>query len=738
MWIWVLALIFPHIPFACFHPSAILDTVNCSQGLGCRILEVDGLCGETVPDPDRGAILTLTHMEMSNTLRCQKQKDCIPCVQVTLRLGLLEPPALDAKQNGGAEKSSMSSKRHHGNTGVLQTHVLLSSWTYPSSRCVTVEIRLPHGHDWNNSSLGFLHFDCFPVAIRGELYVTAFTNPPYPSPGLLQLTHYGPDCTWHKAQDAIRLCQVPKLEASVGPEEAVLHVSDVPEGLHFHLLLYLNQTSKFESMGEGTTMLTGPENVSIPISWVLPCLCLQVWPEVEDQEDPPRTHLCPFASNAEALSRAWAQSHLDLEAFEGNLSCSISAPCDLSGVIVPCWRGERSACHPLHPQLHMTLILHVPQEFPGLRPHPNLCVQVISNGTIYLQRCLQEENAGPHLLLRKTPGSQGNASAHILEEGKWVLISQAAITRNGFLEEALEHDLQSGECMLLWEAVDNETGMLWACSLEKYHRTRWAPAWMITLFGLCFILLVLLLKKEALKDWLRILKEDYTSGGVFQGQHVLLLYSPDHRGFERLVGTLAGALSQLQLSVSLELWSRGEMRSLGPMQWLHAQKRRVLQEGGIVVLLFSPGALAGCAQWLGWGQKATLLSPDKPDSTFLASLNCVLPDFLVGKARDKYIVACFEELLPVDKIPPLFHSVPVYALPSQLFSFLQTLAGLKGRAHPQRGNLKRHAVWISKSLERAVRECQQKQASWQHEVPLLTPQPADEETKGADYPFAAS
>ena len=122
--------------------------------------------------------------------------------------------------------------------------------------------------------------------------------------------------------------------------------------------------------------------------------------------------------------------------------------------------------------------------------------------------------------------------------------------------------------------------------------------------------------------------------GVFQGQHVLLLYSPDHRGFERLVGTLAGALSQLQLSISLELWSRGEMRSLGPMQWLHAQKRRVLQEGGVVVLLFSPGALAGCAQWLGWEQKATLLSPDKPDSTFLASLNCVLPDFLVGKARD--------------------------------------------------------------------------------------------------------
>lgn len=218
--------------------------------------------------------------------------------------------------------------------------------------------------------------------------------------------------------------------------------------------------------------------------------------------------------------------------------------------------------------------------------------------------------------------------------------------------------------------------------------------------------------------------------GVLQGRHVLLLYSPDHLGFERLVGTLAGALTRLQLSVSLELWSRGEVGSLGPMQWLHAQRRQVLQEGGAVVLLFSPGAVAGCAQWLGWEQKkVTLLSsPVKPDSTFLASLNCVLPDFLAGKAKDRYIVACFEELLPADKVPLLFHSVPVYALPSQLFSFLQALAGPRGRAYKQRCHLKRHAVWISKSLERAVRDCQQKQASWQPCAPLL---PVDTETKGS-------
>ncbi|KAJ7317147.1 hypothetical protein JRQ81_003309 [Phrynocephalus forsythii] len=743
MQIGVLVLIFLHLPFACFQPSPFMDSVNCSQGLGCRLLGMDGLCttGERVPVPERDAVLVLTHMETSNKLRCQKPQDCIPCVQVTLRLGLLEPPAIDAKQDGGATKNSMQPKRHHGNLGeFLKTHILISSWAYPSTRCVAVEIWFPHGHDWNNSSLGFLHFDCFPVAIGGELYVTALTtSPPYLSVGRLQHTHFGPDCTWHKAQDAIRLCQVPKLEASVGPEEAVLYVSDLPEGQYFYLLLYLNQTHGFEDVGEGKIkLITGPENVSIPASQVLPCLCLRVWPKVEDQEDPPGTHLCPFTSNAEAWSRAWAQSHLDVKAFEGTLSCFVSAPCDLSGVIVPCWRGKRTACHPLHPKLQMALIPHVPQEFPRLRPHPNLCVQVISNGTIYLQRCLQEEHAGghqpagPHLLLRKTPSARGNTSAHVLEEGKWVLLSQATSTRNGILEEALERDLQSGECMLLWEVEEDEAGMLWACSLEKYHRTHWAPVWMITLFGLCFILLGLLLKKDALKDWLRILKEDYTSEGVLRGRHALILYSPDHLGFECLVGTLAGALTRLHLSVSLELWSRGEVGSLGPMQWLHAQRRQVLQEGGTVLLLFSPGAVAGCTQWLGWEQKAPLLNPAKPDSTFLASLNCVLPDFLAGKAKDRYLVACFEELLPTDEIPLLFHAVPVFALPSQLFGFLQALAGPRGRDNKQRCELKRHAVWISQSLERAVRECQQKQAGWQQSTLRLPPQTVDTETKGPD------
>ncbi|XP_053160040.1 interleukin-17 receptor C isoform X2 [Hemicordylus capensis] len=686
MWILSLALILVHLPSTCFQPATFPDSVSCSQNLGCRLLERDVVCtpGEAMPAPQQlprgwpsAPTLQLTQLKTSTTLQCKHEQDCLPCVQVTLQLGLLE---------------------------FRRTHVLLSAQTYASSRCVAVEIWLPHTHDWVNSTLGSLQFDCFPVALSGELHVTAFIRSLYQSTPVLKDTHYGPNCTWLKAK-AIRLCQVPRLEIFVKPEEVVLQVLDFPVGQHFDLWLYLNQTREPKGLGD-PRLLTQPENVSIPVSQVFSCLCLQVWTKVKDS---PRTYLCPFENDAAALARVWAQSRLELNVFGGTLSCSFSSPCDLPGELVPCWSGGLSACHPLHPKLRLALISHEPQEFPGLTPHPNICVQVKSNGRTYRQRCLQDDPVEKLLLLWKTQDSQGNPSFRVLEQDTWVPIAQAASTRNGFLEEALQNDLQSGECSQVWHGKDNEAGKIWACSLEKYCRTHWVLVWMVTLLSVCSLLFVLLLKKEALKGWLRLLKEDYGSRGALLGRHVLILYSPDHAGFEHLVSSLAAALTQLQLAVSLELWSRGKLGSLGPMQWLHAQRQQVLQEGGSIVLLFSPGAVASCAEWLGWEEKGTLSHID-PNSTFLASLNCVLPDFLAGKAKDRYVVACFEELLHVDKIPALFRSVPVYPLPSQVFSFLLALAGPRV-GHEQRSRLRRHAVWISKSLERAVQECQKKDTS---------------------------
>ncbi|XP_026573691.1 interleukin-17 receptor C isoform X2 [Pseudonaja textilis] len=708
-----LVLFLTHLISACFPLANSLNSVSCSPGLGCQLKKKDPPCIPSEPrsDPELDPILRLIQMNPRNTLWCPEEGDCIPCVQVMLTLGLLGPSALGAKQDGGANKIREQPKGHPKK--IPRTHIFLMAETYSSlSRCVEVEVWLPYDWESQNNSLGSLQYNCFPIALSGELHLRVFMRPHYHSTGVLQVMHHGPDCTWPKATDAIHLCQVPRLATSVGLQSAILHVQNVPKGLHFKLWLYLNRTDGLQGLDQGTPkLLTGSENVSLPISQVFPCLCFQVWPKIEDQADTPRTHLCPFVNDRAALARAWAHSRLEVHPSRESLSCLVSAPCDLQGELVPCWRMEELACHPLHPHLHLALIPNEPQEFPRLRPHPNLCVQVRRNGSTYLQSCLQDDvpKSQQYLLFQEIRDTQGNLLVQIMEQGTWVSPAQVSNTRRRRLEEDLRKSMQLGKCTEVWQEEGTNATIFWACSVEHYPRTYWVLIWLVTLLGSCCVLLMLLFKKEAVKGWFKILKEDYSSRGMLQGRQVLILYSPDHEGYERVVGVLADALTQLQASVSLELWSRGELGSLGPMQWFHAQRHLVLQEGGVIVLLFSHGAVASCAEWLGWKQNF-LRSAVKPDSTFLASLNCVLPDFLAGEARATYIVSCFEELLPVSEIPELFCSVPVYPLPSQLFSFLLDLAGPRV-GHQQRISLKRHAGCIRKSLEQAAHECQQKYPS---------------------------
>lgn len=77
----------------------------------------------------------------------------------------------------------------------------------------------------------------------------------------------------------------------------------------------------------------------------------------------------------------------------------------------------------------------------------------------------------------------------------------------------------------------------------------------------------------------------FSLAAAARGRAALLLYSADDAGFERLVGALASALCQVPLRVAVDLWSRRELSAQGPLAWFHAQRRRTVQEGGLVVLI---------------------------------------------------------------------------------------------------------------------------------------------------------
>ncbi|NXW37271.1 I17RC protein, partial [Phaetusa simplex] len=103
-------------------------------------------------------------------------------------------------------------------------------------------------------------------------------------------------------------------------------------------------------------------------------------------------HPSPGATaDVEAWERLWARSRLVLHAEGQVLTSSLSAPCDLPAELVPCWQPEPDGpCQSLPGLQQPAVGQQGPQEFGGLRLHPNLCVQVWSSRQVRLTQCLRD------------------------------------------------------------------------------------------------------------------------------------------------------------------------------------------------------------------------------------------------------------------------------------------------------------------------------------------------------------
>ncbi|XP_036286982.1 interleukin-17 receptor C isoform X11 [Pipistrellus kuhlii] len=548
----------------------------------------------------------------------------------------------------------------------------------PAVSCWRCKCPLP------SCSLGSVTFDCFEAALGAEVRIWSYTQPRYQA----------------ELNFIQRLPALPWLNVSADGEDVHL-VLDVPEEQHFGLSLYWNQA-------QGPTKpwwhrnLTGPQTITLNHTDLVPCLCIQVWPL---EPDSVRTSICPFTNDTRAHRNLWRRARLQLLPPRG---WRLVSPCSLPTEATLCWQAPgRGSCQPLVPPLtRENVTVNEALEFPLLNGHPNLCVQQVSSWEkLQLQECLWSESLGPpkdDMLLVETRGPQDNRSICALEPSGCTPLLSGASTRAARLGEQLLQDLQSGQCLQLWK---NDLGALWACPMDKYTHQRWALVWLACLLFAAVLFLLLLLKKNHVKGWLRLLKEDVYSGAAARGRAALLLYSADDAGFERLVGTLASALCQLPLRVVVDLWSRRELSAQGSLAWFHAQRLQILQEGGMVILLFSPGAVALCQEWLQDGTSASG-AQHRPHDAFAASLSCVLPDFLQGRAPGRYVGAYFDSLLHPDAVPALFRAaVPVLALPSQLPDFLRTLRGPGAAARP--GGLRNRAQQVSRALQPALDSCLQ-------------------------------
>ncbi|XP_058534863.1 interleukin-17 receptor C isoform X6 [Ochotona princeps] len=651
------------------------DTARCSPGLSCHLWDGDVLCLPGSVQPSQGPVLVPTRLQTELVLRCRQQTDCDLCVRVTIHLAvhghwgeLAEEGQAGAAAGPGLEKPQ---------NAPLQAHVVLSFHAYPTTRCVLLEVQVPAALAQPGPSVGSLVFDCFKAALGAEVRIWSYTQPRYQKE--LNLTQVLPALPW--------------LNVSTESDHVRLLV-EVSEEQRFGLSLYWSQVHGSPRPWWHRN-LTGPQTVILNHTDLLPCLCVQVWPL---EPDSVRTSTCPFREDPRALRNLWRAAQPRLLPPDG---WRLDAPCSLAAQATLCWQvPDGGLCLPLVPPLTWeNITVNEAQKFPLLKGHPNLCVQVSSGEKLQLQECLWADSLGPlkdDVLLVETRDPHNTSLCALEPTGCTPLPSRAA-TRAARVGEHLLEDVELGQCLQLW---DDDLGALWACPMDKYIHRHWALVWLgcLLLAAALFLLLLLLLHKDPVKGWLRLLKLDFRFGAG--GRRALLLYSPDDAGFEHLVGALASALCPLPLRVAVDLWSRRELSAQGPLAWFHAQRRRTLQEGGVVVLLFSPGAVALCHEWLqdGAAQPAT----HGPQDAFAASLSCVLPDFLQGRAPGRYLGACFEGLLQPDAVPGLFRTVPVYSLPSQLPDFLGALQGPRA---PLSGRLADRVRQVTRTLQPALDNC---------------------------------
>uniref|UniRef100_A0A6I8NEH9 Interleukin-17 receptor C n=1 Tax=Ornithorhynchus anatinus TaxID=9258 RepID=A0A6I8NEH9_ORNAN len=644
------------------------DDARCSQGLSCRLQEKDMLClpGSVVPAP--GPVLVPTHMQTEVVLRCQEESNCTPCVRVKLHWLLCWwgwEEGREAEEEGGLPTLAGKSSLH--------AHVVLSFHTYLTTRCALLEVEVPDALIQPSQQVGSLVFDCFEAVVGGEVRIWSYTLPRYQAE--LNHTQQLPDCIGPDVRDSVQSCwTLPWLNVSAEGDAAQL-VLDVSAGQHYSLLLYWNQTQGSQKSRVHQD-LTGPQTITLNNTDLVPCLCIQMWPQLQDSI---RTSLCPFQEDPRAHRNLWSLSRLQLQLFDMTLSWLVEAPCAVPAEVALCWRlVDSDLCHSLPPHFpRENLSVNSPQEYPMLKAHPNL-----SPVRFTLILLSPIDALGPprdDVLLLETRDTQETGAFCALEPSGCTLLPSTT------------HTPRVLPCLKGRQWISTNSPERPLCvppSLDTH--VRWALAWLACLLtAACVLLLLLLLKRDRVK-------------GPCQGRSTLLLYSPDDRGFERLVGALASALHRLQLSVAVDLWHRQELSARGPLAWFHAQRRQVLQDGGVVVLLFSHGAVAFCQEWLQAGSPSEVPPGAEPHDAFAASLSCVLPDFLAGRAAGRYVAVCFEELLPPQAVPDLFRTVPIFALPSQLPAFL---GALEGPDRACRESLKSHAAQIAQSLQPALREC---------------------------------
>uniref|UniRef100_A0A8C7NXD6 Interleukin 17 receptor C n=1 Tax=Oncorhynchus mykiss TaxID=8022 RepID=A0A8C7NXD6_ONCMY len=395
---------------------------------------------------------------------------------------------------------------------------------------------------------------------------------------------------------------------------------------------------------------------TVPLHSVTPCMCFQVWWNKGDERSH-RSISCPFRNHTELLQRnVWENVSVSVVQGQMNsggamLSWNLTAPCRVEAEVWPCQKGA------------------------GL----DRCTELVA----FRQRLSDDiwrENS----------------------RGHWVMPGV-------FEDVVLGLDL----CVMV-KGKNSELGPFCPIDSSWWH-WRWSLLVLLSLMLAVLAAICLYFLHGKLKRWAW---EWYQKecGRLANRGHIVLLSPPDVDGsVSELVCELGSSLCAQGFSVSVDLWSRAELCSLGPLPWLHSQLQHLDSQGIRAILVLTQAAWERAEDWVRqWDQQGQqgkdivqgvgkeeggeevegedngllqgMFSPYA--DVFSAALSCIKAEHKLGCAGERFLLVHFEahSAKPPSSergLPELFQGLPMFHLPSQSQGLLAELA--MGPTGPEAG-----------------------------------------------------
>ncbi|XP_051524732.1 interleukin-17 receptor E-like [Myxocyprinus asiaticus] len=480
--------------------------------------------------------------------------------------------------------------------------------------------------------------------------------------------------------------------------------------------------------------------VNLSFSYLVPCLCVQMWYTGIDTR---RNIKCPLKESVlpqggDILSSSSAR------VLGSVLHWEPVCPSDQSNPSVSlCWliHGRSFYCVPA-PNSTLYSTQHLKYNVSAVDKHPHMCVKFSLNGSHQVFCPFVSEGKSEwsvtvvpgslHLHVRLTSTTAASFAAQLcVRDGAQCASDGPVISRHvdgGTTESEFSVPfpfLSSELCVQVWCLDPFLLGRRIIC--PEYTHRRWG-----LIIGAAFTLMVTVTVLVCITCY--FLKRSTSVWRSAERRPLLLVCSSDNTAHVTAVCSLASGLQgELFMDVRLAQWaqcrSQSSLAQLGPVPWLFGQCHAVQKAGGVVLIAWSPDAhqaylrwqksnsvakrkgasgMYGCAEdcckdkekmcndeeWMEqWQQSSSITAP-----VFNSALACLWASIHSDSKGQGFGLVCFQGIDGSSDIPKHLRCVRRYCLPTDLPSLIDNLGSSMDGMGKTEGSRRCWSRLVSKAL----------------------------------------